>query len=341
LAAFGPRGEMFACILVNSLLLLVSGAYMILISQSLVYIINSPLIGYRMCVLLAAMVAIPLALVDDVTMITKLSIVGVISMLGYAFAIGYAGWEEGSIAQHNVYRDVPESIFDCGIVISIMLFGFQYQLVAPSLRADMRRPREFPEAVGGATAICTMVYAACGLLGYYGWGNSVAGNVLKSMKHADGRNMAAGQVLSVAVIAHLFAALAIIMKCVSRAVEAAHSRTYSVPIRLAVPSLALCIGLSVPYFFAFLGLISSVLGVLLGCFVPLFCYWALVAQERRSEPFTDKTYSSIATVVRHTIIAVIGLIAMIFGTYSAVEELVAAYRKGLDPGRHPTGLLSW
>merc|ERR1719210_2632951 len=156
-----------------------------------------------------------------------------------------------------------------------MLMGFTYQTVAPTVWAEMEKPRELPSAVRGAVAIVALVYATAGGLAYYGWGNSVEGDINASMRYPDGAAMTAGLILSGAVVANLLVTFPIIMNCVYRAAEAAVNKPYSVSVCLALLTVAVLIGRFLLFFFPFLTLISAVLGVEVGIFIPLAIYGTL------------------------------------------------------------------
>lgn len=319
-AAFGSTGKFTATIMVNAFLLFMSGAFMILIGQSLEFVIQKAFFSpYRACVLAVSILFLPLTLLDDMSQIAKLSGIGVLASFVYVLAIGFAGFEAGmsdTIKDYNLY---PAKLTDLGGVISVMFLGLTYQQVLPTVRSEMEAPRESSKAVTIAVAGVTLVYGTAGGLGFFGWGNQVKGNVLQSMVNEDGSPTVQGLMLSIAVIANLFVTFPIVMSIVSRAMEAnLVGGLYSYTVRVCLFMVSLLIGLFVPFFLDFLTLIGAVLGVVVGGFMPVAVYWAMAG---------TKQYS-VFQVVRHGGIILIGLVALIFGTLTSVQGLMASFERG-------------
>merc|ERR1719221_100165 len=224
---------------------------MILIGQSLEFITG---LTYHKGVLCAAAVFALLSLLDDMTVIARLSVVGVVASILYVLCIGCAGVQAAQDSgEARTYMLVSElsQLSEVGAVASVMLLGFTYQTVVPTLRAEMRAPREMPRAIAGAIGVAAGIYMGAGTLGYYGWGDRVEGNVLSSMRTGDGSPMWEGLVLSCAVIANLAVSFPILMTCVYRAAEA-QLGGYSPMVRFVLLSVALAVGMLVPYFLTFI-----------------------------------------------------------------------------------------
>lgn len=268
-AALGWKGRTFAAFCVNAFMLALCGAYMILIGQCLEYVIDKAFWSpYRACVLATSLLFVPLTLIDDMSFIARLTVLGMVASVVYGLSIGIGGLQAGLANPNVTYQWVPEKATDLGNVISVMFLGFTYQMVAAPLRAEMIEPAEMPSAVNIALAVVTVVYGVAGALGYYGWGsgeNGTEGNILRSMRTEDGR-MWAGIALAVAVIMNLFVTFPIFMSVVGRALESAVFGRYSPISRLVLLALAFSVALFVPYFLEFLGLLGSVLGVMVGVF---------------------------------------------------------------------------
>jgi len=320
--AWGLWGKRVAGISVNGYLLMIGGAFIILITDSIMFLFSISAANSDYVLFGVTAFFVPLSLLDDMRIIANLSGIGVLASILYAFAIGIAGVQATGFVREPEYTWILEvsKMMELGAVISVMLIGFTYQMVAPTVWAEMEKPRELPSAVRGAVAIVALVYAAAGGLAYYGWGNSVEGNINGSMRYPDGAAMTAGLILSGAVTANLLVTFPIIMNCVYRAAEAAVNKPYSVPVRLALLTVAVLIGKFLPFFFPFLTLIGAVLGVAVGIFIPLAIYWTL-ARHEGIRPMNEK-----AKVAKHAVITFLGIIAGVFGTYSAVVDLIAAIK---------------
>jgi vesicular inhibitory amino acid transporter len=325
-AAYGRKGKAFASFIANTFMLALCGAFMILIGQCLEFVLNKVIWSpYRACVLATSVLFVPLALMNDMEFIARLSVVGTLASVVYAVSIGTAGLQAGLSNPDVEYRFFPEKSTDLGAVISVMFLGFTYQQVVPVLRSEMEHPTELPKAINGALALVTVIYSSAGALGYYGWGTTTQGNILRSMKTNPGTDqeerMTAGIFLALAVIANLLVTFPICMNCVSRAAEAATVQRYSAPIRMTLLLFAFCVGLFVPYFLEFLSLLGSVFGVLVGAIVPVAVYWSLLEHEAVQEGLRFRA-------VRHALVVIVALVAFIFGTMTAIQDLRQAMAKG-------------
>jgi amino acid permease len=117
-AAFGNAGKKLTFVLFNTLLLLICGAYMILIGTSVEYIVRASWAPYRLCVLVMALVFGPLTLLDDMAVISKLSGIGVVASITYVVCIAAAGF---SVKYDGSYsRNWGETMNDIGPLISVM-----------------------------------------------------------------------------------------------------------------------------------------------------------------------------------------------------------------------------
>mmetsp|Transcript_37404 Transcript_37404/g.93998 ORF Transcript_37404/g.93998 Transcript_37404/m.93998 type:complete len:468 (+) Transcript_37404:53-1456(+) len=320
---FGQRGRALTFAIVNTFLLMVCGAYLILIGMSLEYLLQNTGLHppYRVCVLAVSALFVPLSLVNDMSAITKLASIGALAGVVYVLAIAEAGIEAKTLAASAgktiSYLTLPEKLADVGGVIAVMLAGFTYQMVAPTMRAEMQKPEEFPKAVTGAVGCVLIIYGLAASTAYWGFGKDTAGNVLQSMMLESGKPMLAGYALSIAVTTNLLVTFPIIMSCVARAAESACGWRYSTLLRTGLLGAAICIGLFLPFFLEFLSLLSSVLGSAIGIFLPLAAYWALKLQRPQGEP-------QYATMAKHTAIMAFGFALLFIGTYNGVNDLVVA-----------------
>lgn len=331
-AAFGRLGKIMAAISVNLFLLMLGAVFIILISLQLKFLLQPIDLG-DWAVWGIGFVFMPLSLVDDMTIIAKISVIGVFASFIYAISIGTAGWQA---AQHPCPAEytnlLPLSdLGNLGPVISIFLMGFAYQTVAPNVRAEMQNPEEFPRAVGGGVSVVGLVYASSGALAYWGWGNDVKGSVVDSMYEftdtcEQGERLPLGLLLASAIIANLTVTFPIVMNCVFRAAEAALGVKYSIKgasvfIRIGLVALALVIGQNLPYFFPFLSLTGATVGGFVCVFLPIALYWKL----GRDEGISLRTYKG--TAAKHAFILLLGIVSLIFGTIGAIQEFIDEMEK--------------
>lgn len=316
-AAFGSVGKMISAVLVNGYLLMVGSVFIILISLNINFLTG---LEPDYAILAIAVCFVPISLLDDMTVIAKLSGIGVIASIIYAFSIGIAGFQATSFPgerEYTVFLTFAQ-LGNIGQVISVMLTGFTYQIVGPTIRSEMQKPQDFPKAVTGGVTLVALVYAAAGSIGYYGWGNAVTDQVTDSMILPSGERMIAGTVLAVAIIANLFVTFPIVMNCVYRAAETALETKYSIPARLVLLMCSLVIGRFLPFFLPILTLIGATIGVCTVVFLPVALYWTLA----KAEGITPGT--SPFKVLKHAVLLVLGSIALFLGTQGAIIGLIGA-----------------
>jgi len=322
-----------ACL--NTFMLCMCGAFMILIGMSMEYVTNM-LLPYRAWVLLSTLLFVPLCLLKDMELISRMSAVGVIASVIYVLSIMAAGIAAKFSEGAGEFRPWPvqgesDSVFviikKFSTTLSVFLLSFAYQLVVPTVRAEMEVPSDMPRAINRAVLVVAFVYFSVGLVGYYGWGDNVKGNVLESMVYVDGTKMLAGRALALAVVANLIVTYPIVMSCVSLAAESYCGGLYNAPLRIILLAITAAVALFCPSFLAILTLQASTVCTMSMTLIPLCVVWKL-ALSSGMKP-------SAATAVKHFIIIMMATMALIFGTWDSVEELDKAFQDPcMNPFRH-------
>jgi len=332
-AAFGHTGKRMVSVMVVYFTLMICGVFMILIGNSLEFV-SDGWMPYRAWVLAIAVFFVPLTLVSDMSFISRLAAVGVAASVMYVVCIAKAGLSAGMFdGSPKHYKQMPDAFDDLGSAVAVMLLGFSFQMTAPTVRAEMDQPDEFPRAVSGSVGIVSVIYLLCGALGYFGWGDGelgdpssgVKGNVLLSMKDMNGNNLFIGKLLACAVIANLCVTFPILMNCISLVVENAVAGGYSVGTRLALLACSVCVGLFCPFFLEIVGLLASVLGVATGVLIPLACYWKICRDNQELNERFGVDMKSEAR--KHSVILALGLGTMIIGTLSSGRDLLNAFEQ--------------
>jgi len=87
--------------------------------------------------------------------------------------------------------------------------------------------------------------------------------------------------------------------------------------RLGLTTAAFLMGLFCPYFLQVVGVLSSLCGTSIFLFLPLAFHWAVQAPPLLS-----------FTALRHAVVVIVGLVALVFGLYQSVAELREAIGQG-------------
>lgn len=323
--AFGKSGKFCIGMITNFTLLMLCGALVVLIGSSLEFV-SYTWQPYRFWVLLVSAVFFVLGLLKDMSIVSKLSPIGVMASVVYIaciccgglFVVGARSEAGLEMPKQSLF---PESFKALGSVTAVMLLGFFFVSVVPPVRAGMATPEEMPKAISLSVRVVTSVYMLAGGLGYYAWGNAVSGNVLSDMTDpVTGLPLISGMVLSVAILLNLMVTFPILGNVVINAFEAAAGTSYSLPIRIGVVFLSIIIGLLCPYFLEVIGVIAAIGIVCMSVFIPIPCAWKL---ERNLSAGTRR---------KHLVMMVVGMLALVFGTWDSIEDLLDALKKGgADP----------
>jgi len=336
-AAFGRIGKLVASVCLNGFMLCMCGAFMILIGMSMEYITNVWL-PYRAWVVVCTLVFLPLCLLKDMELISRLSAVGLIASAIYVLSIVEAGLAARFTGGTEAYefRPWPKQGEEDSVILllkkfssttSVFLLGFGFHVVVPTVRAEMEAPSEMPRAINWAVLLVGFVYFSVGFVGYYGWGDNVQGNVLDSMVNPDGTKMLAGRALALAVIANLIVTYPICMSCVSLAAESYCGGIYNVPLRIILLATTAAVALFCPTFLAILELLASTVGSMSLTLIPLCVFWKLALSSGKKP--------SMATTVKHFLIVITAIMAMVVGTWQSVEELAKAFQdQCMNPFSH-------
>jgi len=271
---------------------------------------------------------VPLCLLKDMALISRLSAVGVIASAIYVLSILEAGMQARLTActeardlrlwpKHSKEDPIVPILTNFCTTCSVFLLGFAYHIVVPTVRAEMEAPNQMPLAINRAVLLVASVYFSVGLVGYYGWGNDVAGNVLDSMVNPDGTKMLAGRALALAVMANLFVTYPIIMSCVSLAAESYCGGKYNATLRIILLAITAAIAMFCPSFLAILTLQASTVCTMSMTLIPLGVFWKLALSSGKKP--------SRVTAAKHLLIVIIALMAVAVGTWQSIEEMVEAF----------------
>lgn len=277
--------------------------------------------------MVSTLLFLPLCLLKDMEFVSRLSAVGVIASAIYVLSMVEAGMAARFTASTEAphFRPWPQkhdedSVFlfvkKFSSTLSVFFLGFAFHVVVPTVRAEMAAPTEMPRAINRAVSVVALVYSSVGLVGYYGWGDEVKGNVLDSMVNADGSKMFAGRALALAIIANLTVTYPIVMSCVSIAAESYGGGVYNVPLRIILLATTSAVALFCPSFLAIITLQASTVCILSMTLIPLCVVWKLALSSGKT--------LSMATAVKHLLIVIMALPAVVVGTWVSIEELAEA-----------------
>lgn len=206
---------------------------------------------------------------------------------------------------------------------SITIFALEAIGVVMPLENNMERPQKFIGIAGvlnQGMAGVTISYILIGFLGYLKFGDDTKDNVTLNLP-ADAYSAQAVQILIALAIFCTFGLQFFI--CLEIAWNAIKNHCKKRPLlanyvlRTIMVIVAVAIAIAVPTIAPFISLIGafcfSILGLLIPVFIEVITFW-----EKGFGPYNWR-------IVKNVIVVVTGVLALIFGTKSALEQIILMY----------------
>eukprot|EP00405_Crypthecodinium_cohnii_P035823 CAMPEP_0206534796 /NCGR_PEP_ID=MMETSP0325_2-20121206/5752_1 /ASSEMBLY_ACC=CAM_ASM_000347 /TAXON_ID=2866 /ORGANISM="Crypthecodinium cohnii, Strain Seligo" /LENGTH=534 /DNA_ID=CAMNT_0054031655 /DNA_START=18 /DNA_END=1622 /DNA_ORIENTATION=- len=347
--SIGQRGTRY---LLNSFFVAKTCLYLVLIGQNMNYLV--PSLPYRAWVLIITVFNIPVALLRDTSLLDRLSFIGVIASCLYGVCIVWGSIPASDLDRRSFEPNPGFQSFGkmIGVVFSsltMMIFGFGPTDVMATVRSDMREPDSVKTAVIYSHVATFSVYWLAGMVGSWGFGKYVTGNVGLSMcdnpgcvgqgrctadgcdaihtikKDEAGAKWVPGIILAVAVISNLAVTIPLVLKCLYNSVEACYpidqpmGRNVNVAMRIGTVLFASVIGLCLPFFLHVMGIISSAMSVPVVFFLPLFLSYKADKLEQMPR--------SIRRWIIDGFMFVLAVMALCVGLYESLSDLVQAIKE--------------
>jgi len=284
-ACFGKSGEMATRIIVNALYIGNVSCFLVLIGQNMKFLMD--FLAYRAWILVMVGLMLPVAFLRDVSVVARMGILGVVaSVIYFVTIVGASVQAYQASAPGGFDNPLPQpTIATCLSVLTTMMFGFGPAHMLPAVRRDMKNPEELPKALGLSHAAAGLIYLTAGVVGFWGFGQGVDGNISRSMCDAPGcpGTLAAvqaadhglqpgnrwgwGIALAIAVIMNIMVTIPIVLYCLFTGIESLYPKNQPMStmagatMRVSVVVVTGSIALFVPFFLEVLGIISAVLVV--------------------------------------------------------------------------------
>mmetsp|Transcript_44795 Transcript_44795/g.130462 ORF Transcript_44795/g.130462 Transcript_44795/m.130462 type:complete len:482 (-) Transcript_44795:144-1589(-) len=321
---FGAPGRVATQLMINSFIIGKTSCFIVLIGQNLEYIQGPP--DYREWVLLTCGLFLASAfIIRSARVLERVSAISVICGAAYVFPVVV-----GSL-QARMDSEVPPAsdLFAFGgadgfsspgrflPAFGLLLNCFGPTEVLATTRNNMKDPRRMPRAIIAAHMCVGVFCLLIGVVGAWGFGEGVQGNVTKSMQ-SDGSKWAAGYILALAVAMNLLVTIPVNFYCLFSGLEKLRTlpSLVSHSIRASVVLFCAAVGVTLPYFEQVLQIHTSSLYVPLTVFFPLA--FATKSARDVGEPH------SYTHVLFDVAIVLLGAGCFVVGMSSAVDELLQA-----------------
>ncbi|KAI7852397.1 transmembrane amino acid transporter protein-domain-containing protein [Circinella umbellata] len=212
------------------------------------------------------------------------------------------------------------------IALATISFSFSGNVVYPNVEGVMKNPKHWPITIVGGLSTCAVMYLAIAVCGYYIYGTDVVNPVYNSTPDGIAKTIAILLItVNVVVSAPIFlASFALDVENMLNITVERWGKTKEFLIRTALRTAIMvfvgAVGILIPFF----DLLMSLIGAFANCGVilifPVLFYYRLTG-------FRNK---SVLLHFWHFLIVLVGLVGLIFGTWTAIEDLINAFGDGYE-----------
>ncbi|XP_057252118.1 amino acid transporter AVT1C isoform X2 [Beta vulgaris subsp. vulgaris] len=317
-AAFGKLGRIVISIILYVELYACCVEYIILESDNLsslfpnahLTLLGYELDSYHLFALAATLVVLPTCWVRDLSILSYVSVGGVIASVLVFLCLFWVGLVDqvGFVGQGT-------TLHLSTLPVTIGLYGYCYSghAVYPNIYTSMANRSQYPAVLLTCFAICTFMCVGAAVLGYLMFGESTQSQFTLNMP----QNLVASKVAVWTTVVNPFTKYALIISPVAMSLEELipsyylKSHMYPILIRTALVISTLLVGLNIPFFGLVMALIGSLLTMLVTLILPCACYLSILRKKA--------TYLQISACL---FTMTVGVISSASGTYSAVSQII-------------------
>lgn len=297
--------------------------YSVLIAENFQQVANQHLaepVSLRVCIALLLIPLILLSWVPDLKYLAPVSMVANGFMaVGLGITFYYLVIDIPSVHE----RDLVASISTLPAFFSICIFAMEAIGVVMPLENNMKTPQHFTGICGvlnkGMSGV-TLVYIFLGFLGYLKYGDLTKPSITLNLPDAEWPAQAVKILIGLAVFCtfglQFFVCLEIAWNGIKDKFEK-NVLVYNYVLRTVLAIVAVLIAIAVPTIGPFMGLIGafcfSILGLLFPVLIETVTFW--------DQGFGKWNWK----VWKNLMVTIIGLLALIFGTESAIREIAQLY----------------
>ncbi|CAA2987988.1 amino acid transporter AVT1C isoform X2 [Olea europaea var. sylvestris] len=260
--------------------------------------------------LMTALAILPTVWLRDLSILSYISAGGVIASVLVVACLFWVGLVDQVGFQTN-----GTMLNLSTLPVSIGLYGYCYSghAVFPNIYTSMAKPNQYPAVLLTSFGICTLLYTGVAILGYTMFGESTQSQFTLNMP----QDLVASKIAVWTTVVNPFTKYALTMSPVAMSLEELipsnhkKSHIYSIIIRTALVMSTLLVALSIPFFGLVMAFIGSLLTMLVTLILPCACYLSILKGK------INLFQGSICILI-----IVVGVIASVFGTYSALSEII-------------------
>ncbi|KAF3329193.1 vacuolar amino acid transporter 1-like isoform X1 [Carex littledalei] len=264
--------------------------------------------GKQGFVVITSLIILPTTWLRSLSMLAYMSVGGVLASMVLMVSVLWAAVFNGiGFRQKGVvvnWEGIPTAV-------SLYAFCFSGHSVFPTIYNSMQNPSKFSKVLLYCFAVCTLNYAFMAVVGYLMYGQDIKSQITLNLP--DGKWST-----NIAIYTTLINPLmkyALIVLPIANAIEEwfqfSKSRLFSIVIRSILVISTTVVALVVPFFAEVVGLTGALLSSTATMVLPCLCYLKIT-----------KTYQKLGfELIVCVVIALIGVLIAIFGTYSSLRSI--------------------
>eukprot|EP00434_Breviolum_minutum_P001520 symbB.v1.2.001339.t1/scaffold73.1/size366217/3 len=297
------------------------------------------LFNQRIWILLASPVFVVLALLPNLSVLSKLVPLGMLAACITAFIIIWRSLEDAALwrsweeDEEDIHHLWPTNIFASGAALATCLAAFTLVPVVPPIIRDMAQPERFIGALNAALVTCGSLYLAVMLCGYYGYGNFISNDLVESMSISPSsfdeamlveatewtgpQRLRLRVLMSVLILVNIILSMPLLAMTVFYSIESAGSKWHYVQpgtwsnwiMRISIIAGVVAVAMAIPRFTVIFGFFSSLAAPCVSIVLPL-----LIAGMLEKMSCWRRAY--------HGSLVLLATLCMVSGMYTSVMDVV-------------------